>query len=129
VFNAYRAYYTLALSGKEERMRLLANYYKTNYGYSLHAYNKGRVFVQLLGYIVGQENLDRTFLQFYDLWKFKHPTPNDLKRVAEEVSGINLKWYFNLFVTTTRTIDYAIAHVTTKEITLRNKSNLTIPID
>ena len=129
VINAYRAYYKLALSGKEEPMSLLADYYNTNYGYSHQAYNKGQVFVQQLGYIIGQENLDRTFLQFYDLWKFKHPTPNDFKRVAEEVSGINLKWYFNLFVNTTRTIDYAIANVTTKEITLRNKSNLAMPID
>jgi len=129
VIGAYRAYYKLALSGKEEPMSLLADYYDTNYGYSQQAYNKGQVFAQQLGYIIGQQNLDKTFLKFYELWKFKHPTPNDFKRVAEEVSGINLKWYFNLFVNTTRTIDYAIERVADNEITLRNKSNLAMPID
>src|SRR5690606_31621866 len=112
-----------------EPMSLLAGYYNTNYGYSRRAYNKGQDLVQPPAYTIGQENLDRTFLQSNDLQKFKHPNPNEFKRVAEEVSGINLKWYFNLFVNTTRTIDYAIANVTTKEITLRNKSNLAMPID
>ncbi|TDQ75918.1 M1 family metallopeptidase [Sphingobacterium yanglingense] len=129
MIDAYRAYYKLALSGKEEPMSLLADYYNTNYGYSNQAYNKGAVLAEQLGYIIGKSNLEKTFLKFYDIWKFKHPTPNDFKRVAEDVSGINLKWYFNLFVNTTRHIDYAIQEVTDNSVTLRNKSNLAMPID
>lgn len=68
-------------------------------------------------------------MKFYDIWKFKHPTPNDFKRVAEEVSGINLKWYFNLFINTTRQIDYAIEKVTDTDILLVNKSNFAMPLD
>src|SRR5690606_31063267 len=82
-----------------------------------------------LGYIVGNQNLKKIFLKFYDRWKFKHPTPNDFKRVAEEVSGINLKCYFNLFVNTTRTIDYSIAAVKDNTITIRNKSAWAMPLD
>lgn len=129
MIDAYRAYYKLALSGKEEPMSLLADYYNSNYAYSNEAYNKGAVFAEQLGYIIGQQNLEKTFLKFYDVWKFKHPTPNDFKRVAEEISGINLKWYFNLFVNTTRQIDYAIEQVKDNSITLKNKSNLAMPID
>lgn len=129
VIGAYRAYYKLALSGKEEPMSLLADYYKTNYAYSNQAYNKGAVMAEQLGYIIGKENLDKTFLKFYEIWKFKHPTPNDFKRVAEDISGINLKWYFNLFINTTRTIDYSINKITDKEIELENKSDIAMPID
>lgn len=127
--SAYMAYYKLAKSGKEEPMSLLADYYNTNYAYSNEAYNKGAVLAEQLGYIIGKENLQKTFLKFYDIWKFKHPTPNDFKRVAEEVSGINLKWYFNLFINTTRTIDYSINTVNDNSIELVNKSNLAMPID
>lgn len=129
VIGAYRAYYKLALSGEEEPMSLLADYYKTNYAYSNQAYNKGAVMAEQLGYIIGKENLDKTFLKFYEIWKFKHPTPNDFKRVAEDISGINLKWYFNLFINTTRTIDYSINKITDKEIELENKSDIAMPID
>src|SRR5690606_37503902 len=90
---AYSGYYRLAESKLEEPMSLLADYYNTNYAYSNEAYNKGAVFAEQLGYIIGKENLNKTFLNFYDLWKFKHPTPNDFQRVAEQTSGINLKWY------------------------------------
>jgi len=127
--DAYRAYYKLALSGKEEPASLLADYYNTNYAYSNEAYNKGQVLAVQLGYIIGKDNLDKTFLEFYKQWKFKHPTPNDFKRIAENISGINLKWYFNLFINTTRKIDYAIKTVTDKEITLQNKSDFAMPID
>lgn len=129
MIDAYRAYYKLALSGKEEPMSLLADYYNTNYGYSNQAYNKGAVMAEQLGYIIGKENLSKTFLTFYDVWKFKHPTPNDFKRIAEEVSGINLKWYFNLFINTTRKIDYAIENVNDTSISIVNKSNLPMPLD
>ncbi len=129
MMDAYRAYYKLALSGKEEPMSLLADYYNTNYGYSNQAYNKGAVMAEQLGYIIGKDNLSKTFLKFYDIWKFKHPTPNDFKRVAEDISGINLKWYFNLFVNTTRKIDYAISNVNGNTITIENKSDLPMPLD
>lgn len=73
--------------------------------------------------------MKKTFLEFYDKWKFKHPTPNDFKRVAEEVSGLNLKWYQNLFVNTTRVIDYGVKSVGDAEIELENLSNFNMPID
>ena len=126
---AYKSYYNLALSGKEEPASLLADYYNTNFAYSIEAYSKGQVLAIQLGYIIGQENLEKTFLEFYDKWKFKHPTANDFKRVAEEVSGINLKWYFNLFLNTTRKIDYAVENVSTNSFDLVNKSDFAMPLD
>jgi hypothetical protein len=129
MIEAYRGYFNLAVSGREEPMSLLADYYNSNFAYSNEAYNKGAVFAEQLGYIIGQQQLEETFLKFYELWKFKHPTANDFKRVAEEVSGINLKWYFNLFINTTRTIDYAIQGINGNTVTILNKSNLAMPLD
>lgn len=126
---AYQGYFNLAKSGKEEPASLLADYYNTNFAYSLEAYYKGQVMAIQLGYIIGDDNLKKTFKKFYEDWKFKHPTPNDFKRTAEEVSGINLKWYFNLFINTTRYVDYAIENVSNNEITIRNLSDFAMPID
>lgn len=126
---AYESYFNLVKSGLEEPMSLLADYYDYNYAYGVEAYNKGQVYLIQLGYIIGEENLKKTFLQFYENFKFTHPTPNDFKRTAEVVSGLNLKWYQVLFVNTTRTIDYSIFRVTDKAIELRNLSNLAMPID
>ncbi len=127
--DAYKGYVALALSGKEEPASLLADYYNTNYAYSLEAYYKGQVLAIQLGYIIGQENLEKTFIEFYNQWKLKHPSGNDFKRVAEEISGINLKWYFNLFLNTTRKIDYAVENVSTNSFDLVNKSDFAMPLD
>src|SRR5690606_22870068 len=90
---------------------------------------KGQVYLIQLGYIIGNDNLKQTFLEFYKDWKFKHPSPVDFRRTAEKVSGLNLKWYENLFVNTTRTIDYAISNVSSNSIELKNLSNFPMPID
>ena len=47
-----------------------------------------------------------------------HPTPNDIKRVAEKVSSANLDWYLNEWAQTTNTIDYSI-----KEVSDANAAN------
>lgn len=126
---AYDSYINLAKSGVEEPMSLLGDYFNYNYAYGVAAYNKGQVYLIQLGYIVGEENLKKSFLKFYDEWKFKHPKPNDFKRTVEKISGLNLKWYNNLFINTTRTIDYSVANVLNKTIELNNKSNFPMPID
>ena len=127
--DAYQGYIALALSGKEEPASLLGDYYNTNYAYSLEAYYKGQVLAIQLGYIIGKENLEKTFLEFYKQWNLKHPSANDFKRVAEEVSGINLKWYFNLFINTTRKIDYAVENVQGNTFNVVNKSDFAMPLD
>lgn len=126
---AYDAYFQLVRSGAEEPMSLLADYYNYNYAYSIQAYVKGQIYLIQLGYIIGDENLKNSFHEFYKEWKFKHPTPEDFKRTAEKISGLNLKEYQNLFVNTTRFIDYAIESVSGNEIILKNKSNFAMPID
>jgi hypothetical protein len=128
-WDSYQGYFDLALSGVEEPMSLLADYYNYNYAYGVQAYVKGQVYLIQLEYIIGKDNLKKVFSEFYKQWKFKHPTPNDFKRVAEEVSGINLKWYQNLFVNTTRMVNYGVKEVSGTEIKLENLSNFNMPID
>ncbi len=127
--DAYGGYFDLAKSGIEEPMSLLADYYNYNYAYGVEAYSKGQVYLIQLGYIIGEESLKKTFTEFYNQWKFKHPTPNDFKRVAEKISGINLKWYQNLFVNTTRVVDYSVKNITDSSIELENLSNFPMPVD
>ena len=67
------------------------------------------MFLGQLGYIIGKEKLFKTLRTYYDEWKFKHPRPNDLRVIAERVSGLQLQWYLTDWTQTTNTIDYAIA--------------------
>jgi hypothetical protein len=108
---SYKAYLKLVESGKEQPMSTHADRYDENRSYSISSYVKGEIFLAQLGYIIGKENLDKTIKKYFEDFKFKHPTPNDIKRTAERVSGANLDWYLIDWTTTTNTIDYSIKNV------------------
>ncbi len=108
---SYNGYYSLVLSGKEQPQSTHADRYEVNAAYGRAAYSKGAVFLSQLGYVIGQDKLMATLKKYYADFKFKHPTPNDIKRTAEKVSGMELDWYLTDWTQTTNTIDYGIRTV------------------
>jgi len=130
---SYKAYYQLVQSGKEQPQTTQVDRYDENKSYSVSAYSKGEIFLTQLGYIIGQENLDKTLKKYFNDFKFKHPTPNDIKRTAERVSGANLDWYLTDWTQTTNTIDYGIKGVkeegNSSKIILERIGRMPMPID
>ena len=130
---SYLSYYNLVGTGKEEPQTTHADRYNENRSYSISAYSKGAVFLSQLGYVIGKENLDKTLKKYFTDFSFKHPTPNDIKRTAEKVSGIELDWYLTDWTKTTNTIDYAITKVIADgnktKVTLLRKGLMPMPID
>ena len=134
--DSYNNYIYLAKSGKEQPLSTHADRYDLNMAYGISAYSKGEVFLAQLGYIIGQDNLNKTIKRYYNEYKFTHPTPNDIKRVAEKVSGANLDWYLLDWTLTTNTIDYAIKNVESATngvqrtgISLERKGRIPMPLD
>ncbi|GAA4109425.1 M1 family metallopeptidase [Aquimarina addita] len=129
----YQSYFQLINSGLEQPQTTQADRYHHNMAYTNSAYSKGAIFLSQLGYIIGQNNLEKTIKQYYNQWKFKHPTPNDIKRIAEKVSGIQLDWYLTDWTMTTNNIDYGIKNVSEKEnstlITLERIGLMPMPMD
>ena len=131
--STYGGYYFQAKSGDEEPLRTHADHYKTNRSYSLNSYYKGSVFLNQLGYIIGKDNLMTGMKRYYNTWKFKHPNSNDVMRIMEKVSGIELDWYFEHFINTTNTIDYGIKIIRENKegtlIVLERRDDMMMPID
>ena len=131
--NSYKGYYFLVNSGKEQPQTTHADRYESNTPYGISAYSKGSIFLSQLGYIIGQDKLMETIRKYYTDFKFKHPTPNDIKRTAEKVSGMELDWYLTDWTQTTNTIDYGIKAVeadgNTTKITMKRIGLMPMPID
>jgi aminopeptidase N len=129
----YKAYYSLVDSGKEQPQTTHGDRYDENRPYSISSYVKGSIFLSQLGYVIGQDNLAKTIKRYYNDFKFKHPTPNDIKRTAERVSGANLDWYLLEWAETANTIDYGIKDVKDTAdkaiITLERIGRMPMPID
>ena len=128
----YDSYYALVKSGYEQAQTTHSDRYDYNYAYGVSAYSKGAVFLAQLGYIIGDENLRKTLKRYYDEFKFKHPTPNDFKRVAEKVSDLELEWYLNEWTRTPHKIDYGI-NISSLEndrlVILERKARIPMPIE
>ena len=131
--SSYLRYFHLAASGGEMPQSTNANRYYHNYAYELTAYSKGAVFLAQLAYIIGYDKLFETLRKYYDEWKFKHPLPNDFRRIAERVSGIHLQWYLTDWTQTTNKIDYAIKSVEEKNkvtvLRLLRKELMPMPLE
>jgi hypothetical protein len=130
---AYDSYFALVKSGLEEPLTTHADHFNTNFAYSIASYSKGEMFLEQLGYVVGSQVLDKILLEYYRLWRFKHPNASDFVRVAEKTSGLKLDWYKEYWVATTKTIDYGIDSLWEDQgktkIRLRMKGKMPMPID
>ena len=131
--SSYNAYYKLVESGKEQPLTTHADRFDENRSYSIASYVKGELFLSQLEYLIGRKNLEKTIKRFYSEFQFKHPTPNDIKRTAERVSGAILDWYLVDWTQTTNTIDYGINEIiedaTSTKITLQRIGRMPMPID
>ena len=125
----YRGYNYMVKSGTEETLSTHADRYHTNRAYSFGSYGKGRMFLAQLEYIIGEENTAKGLKKYFKDFSFKHPTPNDVKRSMEKVSGIHLDWYLNEWTQTLHTIDYGVKSVEGKKITLERIGKMPMPID
>jgi hypothetical protein len=120
---AYDNYFYMIKQGKEQPLSTHADRFDYNQVYSICSYSKGDIFLSQLMYLIGKDNLMLTLRRFFEEFKFTHPTPNDIKRTAERVSGANLDWYLTDWTQTTNTIDYSL------KVAANNNGSTTIALE
>jgi Peptidase family M1 domain len=130
---AYSSYFYMVKTGKEQPLSTQADRFDQNMLYSIASYSKGEIFLAQLGYLIGEDKLAQTIKRFYADYKFTHPTPMDIKRTAEKVSGAHLDWYLTDWTQTTNTIDYGIKEMkeegASTKITLERIGRMPMPMD
>ena len=126
---SYRGYNYVVKNNIEESLSTHADRYNSNTAYSIASYSKGNIFLSQLEYVIGKENTAKAIKKYFADFSFKHPVPNDIKRSAEKVSGLNLDWYLNEWTQTTHTIDYGVKSVDGMTVSLERIGQMPMPID
>lgn len=67
--------------------------------------------------VLGDAVFARIMNRYFERFVFQHPNERDFQRVAEEVSGLDLEWFFHAWQRRTDAVDYAV-------VSLRNLSTL-----
>jgi Peptidase family M1 domain len=96
----------------------------------------GAVLLALRDNVVGKESFDRAFREYIKRWAFKHPAPGDFFRTVENVSGMDLGWYWRAFFYGTDVLDIGIDNVTMRQqegqnyavVALRRNSSVPFPV-
>ncbi len=61
--------------------------------------------------ILGRELFDKAFATYADRWRFKRPTPYDFFRTMEEVSGVDLDWFWRGWFYSTDHVDISLDNI------------------
>ncbi len=133
---AYLSVLNLQHVGLYERLNTPADWFTTNAAYS-PAYSGGEMIVDMLGYVISDSLRNVWLEEYYERYQFRHPSPYDLERIAEDVSSLRLDWYFEQFLNTTRAMDYALTDLDVEEaasgyratVTLERKGEIVMPAD
>jgi hypothetical protein len=77
--------------------------------YSAMTYTKAALVFRMLRDLVGEEDMRRILRAYYERHAFQHVTEGDLRRVVNDVTGESHDWFFDQWLHTTHTLDYAVA--------------------
>ena len=97
-------------------------------------YYKTATMLKNLEYVLGRALFDKAMQFYFYQWKFCHPYPEDFRNSIIQFTGVDLNWFFDQWLETTKTIDYKIGKIKNKgkgnyEITFKRKGSMQMPID
>jgi hypothetical protein len=81
------------------------------YSYSSYGnitYGKTACVLLTLEGIIGEDTMQKAMHTYFMRYRFTHPTKEDFLKTIEEVSGKNLRWYFDQAVYGTQVFDYSL---------------------
>jgi hypothetical protein len=85
-------------------------YYGSN-SYAGVTYGKTASVLLTLEGIIGEDTMTKAMHTYFMKYRFTHPTKEDFLKTIEEVSGKDLRWYFNPAIYGTQVLDYEVRKV------------------
>jgi len=92
---------------KDPISRFAWQFYNSN-SYGGITYSKTASMLLTLEKVIGEDTLRQALHTYFMRYRFTHPTGEDFLKTIEEVSGKDLRWYFNQAVYGTQVLDYSI---------------------
>ncbi len=110
----YLAYMMDAVRGEDTRINRHSNDFGTTLrhggGYR-HVYFKTAVMLYNLQYVLGDELFLKAMQHYFNQWKIAHPYPEDFRNSVIQYTHVDLNWFFDQWLETSKTIDYEVESV------------------
>ena len=100
-----------------------------------NVYFKTATMLYNLQYVLGDSLYSAALKHYVAQWKFCHPYPEDFRNSVIQFTHVDLNWFFDQWMETTKNIDYGIGRVKKGQlkdqyaIRLKRKGRMQMPID
>jgi hypothetical protein len=96
------------------------DYYSGN-SYAGITYGKTASVLLTLEGIIGEDTMAKAMHTYFMKYRFTHPTKEDFLKTIEEVSGQNLRWYFDQAIYGSQVLDYKVLRIESFPVTWYEK--------
>lgn len=132
----YRPYMRMAMSGHEEPVMQHSDAFTETDGYR-EVYYKTHAILNMLEYVVGDSVFARIMRAYCLKYRLARPTTEGFIRICRDVSGMELDWFFDEWLRTTKTCDYALDDYSSvrsdagfaSSISLHRSGDAVMPVD
>lgn len=93
----------------DQTVRKAWEYYPGSYG--TNSYAKPGLLLTTLHNYLGKEKMLEVMRAYVARWRFKHPKTQDFIAVVNDVSGLDLNWFFDQALFSNAVLDYSIERV------------------
>lgn len=100
-----------------------------------HVYSKTATMLYNLQYVLGDELFQNAMKHYFDQWSYCHPYVEDFRNSMIQYSKVDLNWFFDQWLETTKNIDYNIVGVeqtiedSVYNLVLERKGLMQMPLD
>ncbi|MDX9750822.1 MAG: M1 family metallopeptidase [Flavobacteriales bacterium] len=101
-----------ALNGRSEAF--------TQMNYGAMVYGKSALVLDQLHAMVGSQRMDRAMRAYFEEWQYRHPGPDDFRRVMERELAMDLGWLFDELVATDHKVDVRAVKLRGDRLTYRS---------
>lgn len=135
----YAGYINHAINENTARLNIHSDHFNSaerhGGGYG-QVYYKTATMLYNLQYVLGDKLFLNAMKHYFNQWKFCHPYEEDFRQSIIDYTKVDLNWFFDDWLTTTKTIDYKVlgyTKVTNSKydyvVMLKRKGDLHMPLD
>ncbi len=134
----YGPYLRDAIQGKDPVLETHSDDFGSALGHGggyRHVYYKTGTMLYNLEYVLGEELFQKAMQHYFEQWKMAHPYTEDFRNSIIQYTKVDLNWFFDQWLTTQKTIDYAVKSVrrgkeeNQYKIRFKRKGEMQMPLD
>lgn len=133
----YNAYLYDALNQDEVQLNTHSNDFHNALGHEggyRGVYYKTATMLYNMQYVLGDSLFLAAMQHYFNQWRFAHPYFEDFRNSIIQFTHVDLNWFFDQWLETTKTIDYGISDIRKRglgryDITFRRRGQMQMPID